>query len=74
MARFEQGIYLEEVAGDMAVDTLYSRGLIKLVSDGDIVDAFADGFLNINGDGISLAGWIIRSGNPAAGKGNRLPD
>ena len=65
IARADDGIYLQNVSGDLAVDTLFSYGLIDLLSDGGISEAFNNDFLNIFGGDINLSamGDIGGAGN-----------
>ncbi|MCC5830866.1 MAG: leukotoxin LktA family filamentous adhesin [Phycisphaeraceae bacterium] len=63
-ARSGDGIHISELFSDMLVDSVYSRGMVHLVSPGSILDANTDALINILSDGLHLSA----SGTIGAGR------
>ena len=53
-ARAGQDMFVQELTGDMTIESVFAKGSINLVAAGSIVEAVADRKLDVRGDSVSL--------------------
>lgn len=53
-ARAGQDMFVQELTGDMTIESVFAKGNVNLAATGSIVEAMADRALDVRGDSVSL--------------------